>query len=206
MSVTQTKEKFVVEGIEFGIPKGCIGIVDEDNECYGIACIKGEMLDQWTVKELMEEPLSGERKYEGIISAVKIFAAFDMDCEKVDFRDDDVFQDFGGELYAEMAQVENYIGLDEEKADENYAYEVHPQIRYRSENVLSYYWLDCHDDKEYYNYLLVCRMSNISTKSGTYAIYGEFLLPHENWKQELCYLLSQVACNRRSVMDQRELK
>jgi len=204
--ITLEREKFAVDGITFGIPKGCVGLVDEDNECYGIVCVRNDTIDQQTAEQLLREPLCGEYEYKDVISAVKIFAAFDMDCEEVDFRDDDVFQDFGGELYAEMAQVENYIGLAEEKADENYAYEVHPQIRYRSENVLSYYWLDCHDDKEYYNYLLVCRMSNISTKSGTYAIYGEFLLPQENWKQELRYLLSQVTCNRKSVMDPRELK
>ena len=204
--VTLTKEKIGIEGIEFGIPKGCIGLVDEENECYGIACIKGETIDQRTAKELMKETLSGERKYKDVISVVKIFAAFDMDCEEVDFRDDDVFQDFGGELYAEMAGMENYIGLDEENADENYAYEVHPKIRYRSKDVLSYYWLDCHDDREFYNYLLVCRMSNISTQGGTYAIFCEFLLPQENWKQELRYLLSQATCNRKSIMGKNELR
>ena len=195
------KEKFSVGGIEFGIPKGCIGLVDEENECYGIACIKGETIDQWTAKELMKEPLSGECEYEGVISAVKIFAAFDMECEKVDFRDDDVFQDFGGELYADIMDLENYI----DNVEENYAYDTHPQIKYRSENILSFYWLDCHDDAEFYNYALVCRMSNVSTKGGTYAIYGEFLLPHQNWKQELRYLLSKVTCNRKSAMDSKEL-
>ena len=204
--VTLTKEKIGIEGIEFGIPKGCIGLVDEENECYGIACIKGETIDQRTAKELMKENLSGERKYKDVISAVKIFAAFDMDCEEVDFRDDDVFQDFGGELYAEMAGMENYIGLEEENADEDYAYEVHPQIRHRSKDVLSYYWLDCHDDREFYNYLMVCRMSNISTQGGTYAIFCEFLLPQENWKQELRYLLSKVTCNRKSIMGKTELR
>lgn len=205
MSVTQTKEKFVVEGIEFGIPKGCIGLVDEDNECYGIVHAESETFDQWTAKELLEELLNGEYEYEGVISAVKIFAAFDMDCEKVDFTDDDVFQDFGGDLYAEMADTENYIGLDEENADRNYAYEVHPQIRHRSEDVLSYYWLDCHEDVEFYNYMLVCRMSNVSTEGGTYAIFCEFLLPQDNWREELRYLLSQVKCNGRSAMDKNEL-
>ena len=204
--ITVTKDMFSVDGIKFGIPKGCVGLVDEDSGCYGIVCVKNGVIDQRTAEQLLKEPLSGEYEYKDVISAVKIFSAFDMDCEKVDFRDNDVFQDFGGELYSEMAWVENYIGLQEEKADGNYAYEVHPQIRYRSENVLSYYWLDCHDDAEFYNYALVCRMSNISTKGGTYAIYGEFLLPHENWKQELRYLLSQVTCNRKSVMDQRELR
>lgn len=196
-----TKEKFNVDGITVDIPDGCIGLVDEDSECYGIVHIKGSTIDNWTAKELMEETLSGECEYEGVISAVKIFAAFDMDCEEVDFTDDDVFQDFGGELYADIMDLENYIDND----DENYAYDTHPQIKYRSKNVLSYYWLDCHDDVEFYNYALVCRMSNVSTASGTYAIYCEFLLPQENWKAELRYLLSRITCGGRPVMDQKEL-
>ena len=196
------EEKFTVDGIEFGIPDSCIGLVDEENECYGIAHICRETIDKWTATELMEETLNGECEYEGVISAVKIFAAFDMDYEEVDFTDDDVFQDFGGELYADIMELENYIDNDEE----NYAYDTHPQIKYRSKDVLSYYWLDCHDDVEFYNYVLVCRMSNVSTENGTYAIYGEFLLPQENWKEELRYLLSRITCGGRPAMDEKELR
>ena len=59
---------------------------------------------------------------------------------------------------------------------------------------------------EFYNYMLVCRMSNISTDDGTYAIFCEFLLPQDEWEEELQYLLSQVTCGGRHVMDKNELE
>ena len=54
--------------------------------------------------------------------------------------------------------------------------------------------------------MLVCRMSNISTDDGTYAIFCEFLLPQDEWEEELQYLLSQVTCGGRHVMDKNELE
>ena len=203
---TLAKEKFAVKGIEFGIPGKCIGLVNEDDHCYGIAHIKGETIDKRTAKELLEENLNGECEYDGVVSAVKFFAVYDMDCEKMDFTRAADRDDCGGDLYAEMGDVENYIGLDEENADGNYAYDVHPDIRYYSKDVLAYYWFDCHDDVAFYNYMLVCRMSNISTKDGTYSIFCEFILPQDTWKEELKYLLSQVTFNGRSIMDPNELK
>ena len=199
------KSFFETEGIILGIPEGCIGFTNNEENAWVITHTEGSEISERTAWMLMNETFYGEYDYDNVISAVKVFDAFDMGCDKVDFTKKAVFMDFGGELYAEMANKEHYIGLNGENEDGHYSYDLHPTIKFKSKHILSFYWMDCNDDVEFFNYVLVCRMCNVSSKNGTFALFCEFLLPFATWKEEISFLLSKITCGGRHVMASDEL-
>ena len=70
------KSFFETEGIILGIPEGCIGFTNNEENAWVITHTEGSEISERTAWMLMNETFYGEYDYDNVISAVKVFLLF----------------------------------------------------------------------------------------------------------------------------------